>query len=378
MGALISLPPPVALYLAVRAGRADEVKAIISQVYNGIPPAGCLEWEDELGDTALSIAVRNGDSSLVKLLLNLGSDCGHLSTQPGGASALHEAIRSVKIQSRIVESLLRNGANPFLENDYGVTPWELALSRKQTKFCRKFEQERNLFTSYLQVEMNEESREHERRWIVIIPSYTDPKQDTPSSRHLYVFPNERSVRYRLKLDLAEMKPVEVVRTQDGWKLFLVSAKTELSLVFLFSCDKVDRKVLENFLTALDPTRLLSLTPPPPKGKTIDPYKGLKSISKDRRKLHDLTDAVQAMGKAEDFPPKRYRRISNSRSITDPSRANGPCIICLENPQTAGFVHGQSIHRCVCKECALLFTKQNTQNTCPICRQEIEHVITDFY
>lgn len=218
---------------------------------------------------------------MVQLLLNLGSDCGHMSAQPGGASPLHEAVRSIRVKPKIIESLLRKGANPFLENDYGVTPWEIALSRKQTTLCRRFEQEKEVFSQHLQVEINEEPKEHRRRWVAIIPKYTSKNKDSPSSRHLYIFPNEQSSRHRQRVDLAEIKPPVVVRTQDGWKLFLgpvrresePSSSTASNVVFVFSSDKANRKLLENFLTAVDPTRLLSLTPPPPKGKPIIPFKG---------------------------------------------------------------------------------------------------------
>eukprot|EP00210_Caulerpa_lentillifera_P007425 g7096.t1 len=385
MGAFLSLPAPVAIYLAVKAGRTDEVKAIISQFYNGIPHSGCLEWKDELGDTALTIATRNGDIDLVKLLLNLGSDCSHLSEQPGGASALHEAVRSVRVSPRIIEILLKNGANPFLENDYGITPWEIALSRKQSTICRRFEQEKGLFASHLQVEISEEPREHRRRWISIIPSYMCSDQKSPVSRHLYVFLNEQSSRHRHRVDLATIKPPVVVRTQDVWKLFLGPIKktadlsiTETNLVFVFGSDKNSRKQLEIFLRALIPTKNVSLTPPPPKGKPIFPFEGMRPVSKERRRSHELTEAFKCSIKPDVIPVRRHTKNVQSRYFSGPSRASGPCVICLENPQTAGFAHGHSIHRCVCKKCALLFMDQTKQTTCPICRQNIENIITDFY
>lgn len=214
------------------------------------------------------------------MLLNLGSDCSHLSEQPGGATALHQAVRNVRIRPILVESLLKNGANPFLENDYGVTPWEIALSRKQTTLCRRFEQEKGLFATHLQMEINEEPREHRRRWVSIIPSYAASKHDFPISRYLYIFPNEQSSRHRHRIDLATIKPPVVVRTQDGWKLFLGPvrrdpdpAATLANLVFVFGSEKSNRDLLEHFLKALFPKSVLSLTPLPPRGKPIIPFKG---------------------------------------------------------------------------------------------------------
>lgn len=54
-----------------------------------------------------------------------------------------------------------------------------------------------------------------------------------------------------------------------------------------------------------------------------------------------------------------------------------CVICLAAPKEAGFVHGDSVHRCVCKECAAEVMQQEPRS-CPICRQKIETVLTGFY
>lgn len=69
--------------------------------------------------------------------------------------------------------------------------------------------------------------------------------------------------------------------------------------------------------------------------------GLRPVSKERRRRsQDYTDSLKAITKPENQPPKRQNRKTHSRSFSDPSRVNGPCVICLENPQTAGFAHGQ--------------------------------------
>lgn len=54
-----------------------------------------------------------------------------------------------------------------------------------------------------------------------------------------------------------------------------------------------------------------------------------------------------------------------------------CVVCLSAPREAGFVHGASVHRCVCKECANELMQQEQKN-CPMCRQKIDTVITGFY
>ncbi|GMH37827.1 hypothetical protein BSKO_05700 [Bryopsis sp. KO-2023] len=54
-----------------------------------------------------------------------------------------------------------------------------------------------------------------------------------------------------------------------------------------------------------------------------------------------------------------------------------CVICLSEKKEAGFVHGKSVHKCCCVDCAKDVMKSG-EKRCPICRQEIEHLIEHFY
>lgn len=56
---------------------------------------------------------------------------------------------------------------------------------------------------------------------------------------------------------------------------------------------------------------------------------------------------------------------------------GQCVVCLAAPATAGFLHGDSVHKCCCRECAVE-VKNSRQPTCPLCRQAIDHVILAIY
>ncbi len=51
-----------------------------------------------------------------------------------------------------------------------------------------------------------------------------------------------------------------------------------------------------------------------------------------------------------------------------------CVICLSSPRTAGFLHGASVHRACCRECAALF---QPGQPCPLCRQPVERVLGVF-
>ncbi|CAD7704820.1 unnamed protein product [Ostreobium quekettii] len=54
-----------------------------------------------------------------------------------------------------------------------------------------------------------------------------------------------------------------------------------------------------------------------------------------------------------------------------------CVICLDGPKEAGFVHGDSVHRCVCNACADNMMRQQ-HRSCPVCRQNIEKVLKKFF
>eukprot|EP00884_Botryococcus_braunii_P019148 jgi/Botrbrau1/5917/Bobra.0366s0091.2 len=56
---------------------------------------------------------------------------------------------------------------------------------------------------------------------------------------------------------------------------------------------------------------------------------------------------------------------------------GQCVVCLAAPATAGFLHGDSVHKCCCRECAVE-VKNSRHPTCPLCRQAIDHVILAIY
>ena len=48
-----------------------------------------------------------------------------------------------------------------------------------------------------------------------------------------------------------------------------------------------------------------------------------------------------------------------------------CVICLSAPREVGLLHGTSVHKCLCKECAPMV---RTGTPCPMCRQIVERVL----
>eukprot|EP01024_Parvocaulis_polyphysoides_P006759 TRINITY_DN11919_c0_g1_i1.p1 TRINITY_DN11919_c0_g1~~TRINITY_DN11919_c0_g1_i1.p1 ORF type:complete len:307 (-),score=6.48 TRINITY_DN11919_c0_g1_i1:534-1454(-) len=52
-----------------------------------------------------------------------------------------------------------------------------------------------------------------------------------------------------------------------------------------------------------------------------------------------------------------------------------CVVCLNEPKTVGFAHGETVHRCIGIECA---DKFSVGQPCPICKQSIELILKKFY
>ncbi len=48
-----------------------------------------------------------------------------------------------------------------------------------------------------------------------------------------------------------------------------------------------------------------------------------------------------------------------------------CVICLTAAQAVGFLHGDSVHRCVCRDCSRRIA---VGAPCPLCRQPVERVL----
>lgn len=51
-----------------------------------------------------------------------------------------------------------------------------------------------------------------------------------------------------------------------------------------------------------------------------------------------------------------------------------CVICLTQPRQVGFLHGSSVHKCVCTECAAL---TSTGQPCPMCRAPITAILNVY-
>lgn len=77
------------------------------------------------------------------------------------------------------------------------------------------------------------------------------------------------------------------------------------------------------------------------------------------------------------PETKEKPVAAAAVIHEDIDDDDACVVCMSAPKEAGFVHGDSVHRCVCKECAAEVMRQEPR-CCPICRQRIDTVLTGFY
>lgn len=74
-------------------------------------------------------------------------------------------------------------------------------------------------------------------------------------------------------------------------------------------------------------------------------------------------------------PSRTSTISSATLTRRTEEEDDTCVICLTNDREVGFLHGATVHKCVCRECAQALGSTCTQ--CPMCRQRVERIIGVF-
>ena len=53
-----------------------------------------------------------------------------------------------------------------------------------------------------------------------------------------------------------------------------------------------------------------------------------------------------------------------------------CVVCLSERATTGFLHGGTVHRCCCADCAQDINSA-ANKLCPVCRQPFSAVLKVF-
>lgn len=73
-------------------------------------------------------------------------------------------------------------------------------------------------------------------------------------------------------------------------------------------------------------------------------------------------------------PPLQPQVSISASSGGDAAEERQCVICLSAPREAGYLHGASLHLCVCRDCC---KSVRPGAPCPLCRQPVERVIDVF-
>ena len=68
-----------------------------------------------------------------------------------------------------------------------------------------------------------------------------------------------------------------------------------------------------------------------------------------------------------------RKCGASKPVVeeDVSREDSECVVCFANVRNVGFLHGDDVHICCCRECASKLDK------CPMCRSPISKTLNVF-
>ncbi|CAL8467857.1 g7395 [Coccomyxa elongata] len=82
--------------------------------------------------------------------------------------------------------------------------------------------------------------------------------------------------------------------------------------------------------------------------------------------------------ADASPSKHNGKQPETALHTDFDDEDGMCVVCMEHPCEAGFLHGESVHKCCCRECARTIKQSQKTPLCPMCRSPIDGFIMNFY
>lgn len=95
-----------------------------------------------------------------------------------------------------------------------------------------------------------------------------------------------------------------------------------------------------------------------------------------------SEPLQPNGRRHSSPIKERLSFKNrpAKVVLQSAGSNSDdnqCLICQDQEITSGFLHGSSIHKCVCKGCAQMYVDRKLPD-CPMCRVKITQVVLDIY
>eukprot|EP00210_Caulerpa_lentillifera_P005927 g5666.t1 len=434
MGNKPSLPAKEAIYHASKSGREIELETILRNVTPEARAADLLEWADDEGRTALVVAAAKGHVKVVDLLLRYQANVQHMSRRKNeGGTALHEAVFR-QTNRHIVESLLRYGASPFVENIARFTALDYAIVRRDAGLIRRLEHY-GYFSQYMRVRIRRNfglSKSWAAKWVTVVPRHGCPLRHEDQQvvrRVLMIYNDARSYEPICKVYLDGANAREVVgntglpqalltlhpqHTQPkgvntargstgGWMLnFMGFEQGSDHLSNLIRVVNVHYEVPASQLGGGEAQSAGSVqyeSVPPSLHERQGTLQSRQSYPAESlgRNLSGSNIYEEGDNEEDDISmlasappmPSMYPEASEEKVAKPPQFEvlgqdsvnldddENLCVICLSQPKTCGFVHGDSIHRCVCHDCAMTLQKKG-DGTCPVCRQKIEHVITSFY
>lgn len=435
MGNKTSLPANEAIYYAAKKGSSTELESILRNVRPDSDPAQLLEWQDDHGRTALIVAAAKDNIRCVELLLRHKANVQHTSRRPEGGTALHEAVNR-QCNKRIVDLLLRYGASPFVENISRLTALDYAIVRRDSGLVRRLEGF-GYFSQYLQVQVLKAfglTKGWANRWIAVVPRHGFPlnPHDHLIRRVLMVYHDARSYEplCRLYLDGSMVMPVTgntgetqallaLHPTHAQPKAIATNKDSNGRWIINFRTSNPNLASVQSFIEALNVHNNIQFNtaePPRPDGTwqagagnhdhghqvqspTLYPPASappeMTVAVPEFREAEEIVSPVQESPDANtnpSAPPLPPEFSSDPQDFGNPDappeytplgmdsmemQDDELCVICLDKPKSCGFVHGSSMHRCVCTDCAITI-REHGDGLCPVCRQKIEHVITDVY
>eukprot|EP00775_Hariotina_reticulata_P012085 gene12085-12225_t len=341
------------IYRAAKANDVTELQGLCMDMrrnggLDSTTRSNWLNWTDLEGRTALQIAPK----------------------RPSGGSALAEAVAHK--QEAMVELLLAYGADPFTENPSGKTPLDIALELRCVTIVRSLERFA-LFTGYVNMkvlQLKGFSHAAKDRWVVVAPRFTPPAVRSSAvgvvRMMMLIFRNAAEAEPRTKVWL------------DGATICRMGQEAVLRL---HPNHEQPRNAFTNVAQASGPTSSSSpsftgpsapVAPPgtSPAGTPVfthNPFLQDQAASADA----GAAAATGLAGLAASAVQAGPTGGSAASGGSDTGGDGDLCVICLTNPKEVGLLHGSSLHRCVCKECAGMM---RVGAPCPMCRQTIERVI----
>ncbi|KAF5828618.1 ankyrin repeat-containing domain protein [Dunaliella salina] len=457
-------------FIAVSRGDAESLKECCN-ILSADPSShvSALAWTDDRGVTPLILAARRGLASFVQLLLELGADVNFInfnsnvlaggvlvsSEAPLGAkncgAALHEA--AYKGYESIVRMLLDHGANPWVPNRLGSTPFEFAQQSDSVGTVALFKQCAQ-FCSTVRVKCSSVGYSKYKPCEAVVtpcpgeyfpttePHFHDYLRGQPIGARVYFFAGKRlraqaCLRYKYAQVSKDASHRAQLVMQGGTRTNLDEPRDDrLALQGMIMLSTVVHPLAWSVVGAWSAVtahphylKLMVLGDNPAlnsshfqahnkglpiRGRTSIFLRPLHTDAFSIQSYHEFLDALlgrqhQAVASREDHQigmpdsptpvaasaahslqpfldtqtvERRQNRGTNFPTLPEqlkPFEApsshqavpeDAACIICLSEPRQCGYLHGTSMHACVCRGCA----RALPSGACPLCRQPVERIL----